>query len=500
MISILTTRTTLFLIHLNTTARSLTTLPHPSPMISPFDPAQLLRVSTVLFQLQNSPFPKLQTRLQNTRFELTHEFFLQICNKFPLSWRPVYRFYEFTLTRQPEFTHTTLTMNRMLDVVAKSRNMDLLWEMVNDMARRGLVDGKSVRVAVRGFAKGRELKKCVEVFDLMRKNGFESDVGVLNAVVESLRKDRLVDEAKHVVVKLRDWIKPDRETYKCLICGFCDRGDMVEGSKMWNAMVDDGFEADVEVSDKMMETFFKKNEFGKGLKLFQMMRVRRMEELGVSTYRLVIGWLCNKGKIGEARAVFDEMLERGIPPDNVTLGSMVYGFVSKNRIREAYLIMERIRDPDISVYHGLIKGLLRVKRAGEATEVFREMIRKGIEPIMHTYVMLLQGHLGKKGRKGRDPLVNFDTIFVGGLVKAGKCLEATKYVERVMRRGSEVPRFDYNKFLHYYSNKEGVAMFQEIEKKLREVGLFDLADIFVRYGEKMATRDRRRNREIGPVL
>jgi pentatricopeptide repeat protein len=148
------------------------------------------------------------------------------------------------------------------------------------------------------------------------------------------------------------------------------------------------------------------------------------------------------------------------------------------------------------VYHGLIKGLLRLRRAREATQVFREMIKRGCEPTMHTYIMLLQGHLGRRGRKGSDPLVNFETIFVGGLVKAGKSLEATKYVERIMRRGLEVPRFDYNKFLHYYSNEEGVVMFEEVSKKLREVGLFDLADIFQRYGQKMATRDKRRNRAV----
>jgi pentatricopeptide repeat protein len=168
----------------------------------------------------------------------------------------------------------------------------------------------------------------------------------------------------------------------------------------------------------------------------------------------------------------------------------------KKRVREAYRIGEGIEKPDISVYHGLIKGLLRLRRAREATQVFREMIKRGCEPTMHTYIMLLQGHLGRRGRKGSDPLVNFETIFVGGLVKAGKSLEATKYVERIMRRGLEVPRFDYNKFLHYYSNEEGAVMFEEVSKKLREVGLFDLADIFQRYGEKMATRDKRRNRAV----
>ncbi|KAI9169637.1 hypothetical protein LWI28_015406 [Acer negundo] len=229
-----------------------------------------------------------------------------------------------------------------------------------------------------------------------------------------------------------------------------------------------------------------------------MMRVSRMDDLGISTYRLVIDWMCKSGKISQAYVVFEEMLQRGIQPDNLTLSCIIYGYLVRGRLREAYNVVDRIEKPDISIYHGLIKGLLRQRRASEATQVFREMIKRGCEPTMHTYVMLLQGHLGKRGRKGTDPLVNFDTIFVGGLVKAGKSLEAAKYVERVIDRGVEVPRFDYNKFLHYYSNGEGVVMFVEVGKKLREVGLFDLADILQRYGEKMATRERRRNRAVEP--
>lgn len=64
---------------------------------------------------------------------------------------------------------------------------------------------------------------------------------------------------------------------------------------------------------------------------------------------------------------------------------------------------------------------MKLRRTSEATQLFREMIKRGSELNMHTYIMLLQGHLG---RSGSDPLVNFDTIFVGGLVKIGHSKEA----------------------------------------------------------------------------
>lgn len=384
----------------------------------------------------------------------------------------------------------------MLDVIGKSRNIDLLWDFVQETENPRLANDKTFKIVIKTLASAREMKKCVNFFHLMNGFGYGYDLGTLNKVIDMLCGCKLVEEGEYIVKKLKDFVKPDGFTYKCLIRGFCDVGDLIEATKIWNLMVDEGFEVEIDVVEKMMDALFKTNRFDEAMKLFESVRVDRVDELGISSYRLVIGWLCKKDKLGYARKVFDEMLERGIQPDSMTLGSLIYGFLSKARVREAYAIAEAIDNPDISVYHGLIKGLLRLKRANEATNVFREMIRRGCEPTMHTYVMLLQGHLGKRGRKGDDPLINFDTIFVGGLVKAGKSLEATKYVERMMNRGLEVPRFDYNRFLHYYSNEEGVVMFDVMSKKLREVGLFDLGDIFERYGQKMATRDRRRDRSL----
>ncbi|XP_024995275.1 putative pentatricopeptide repeat-containing protein At1g26500 [Cynara cardunculus var. scolymus] len=460
--------------------------------LTPVNPSHLLRVCTILYQQQDSPESRLHTSLSRCDFQLTHEFFLQICNKFPCSWKPVYRFHNFSQTQS--FNHTPITLNKMLDVVGKARNIDLFWDLIKEIGHRRLVTDRTCTIALKTLASAREMKKCVEFFHILNGVGYGYSLGTFNKVIDALCGDKLAEEAKYIVLKMKDWVKPDGFTYKCLIRGFCDVGDLVEASKIWNLMADEGFEVEIDGVEKMMDTLFKLNRFNEAMTLFQSIRLNRIDNLGLSTYKLVIGWMCKKGQLGQAREVFDEMLERGIQPDSITLASLIYCFLSKARVREAYKIAEGIEKPDMSIYHGLIKGLLRLKRANEATNVFREMIRRGCEPTMHTYVMLLQGHLGKRGRKGDDPLINFDTIFVGGLVKAGKSLEATKYVERVMNRGVEVPRFDYNRFLHYYSNEEGVVMFEVMSKKLREVGLFDLGDIFERYGQKMATRDRRIDR------
>lgn len=320
---------------------------------------------------------------------------------------------------------------------------------------------------------------------------------VLNRVTRTLCARRYVDVAKAVVSKLRDVIKPDETTYGLLVVGFCRAGDLVGAAKIWNKMLDAGLEPDVEAYEEIAVTMFKNNRLEDAMGLFKMMRRRRFCDLGSASYGAVIEWMCKEGRVLYAFMVLAEMIKRGVRVENATLGDLIYGLLARRRVREGFKVVEGVEEADVSIYHGLMKGLLRLRKAKDATEVLREMVRKGCEPNMHTYIMLLQGHLGKRGRKARDPLVNFESIFVGGLLKAGKTLQATKYVERMMRGGVEVPRFDYNKFLHCFSNEEGVVMFEEVGRKLKEVGLGDLGDVFLVYGERMATRDRRRRAKAG---
>lgn len=59
---------------------------------------------------------------------------------------------------------------------------------------------------------------------------------------------------------------------------------------------------------------------------------------------------------------FFSYLTRGILVDSLTLGYVVYGLLAKQRVREAYQVIEKIDVVDMSVYHGLIKGLFEVEK------------------------------------------------------------------------------------------------------------------------------------------
>ena len=60
----------------------------------------------------------------------------------------------------------------------------------------------------------------------------------------------------------------------------------------------------IDAVEKMMETHFKINRYDEALKLFQMMRTMRIDNLGLSTYRLVIEWMYKRGKNVQACMMF----------------------------------------------------------------------------------------------------------------------------------------------------------------------------------------------------
>ncbi|KAL6657651.1 hypothetical protein ACP70R_005431 [Stipagrostis hirtigluma subsp. patula] len=484
----------------------------PSPAPKPTDPALLLRLCTVLYQHQHAQDDALHRRLSALPLPTApadqRELFLQASARFPLSWRPVHRLLAHLSARhsggggdgggvgRDGFPHSPATAARLLDVLAKSGNIELLHSTLFSLPR-SLLSAAAIRAAVRGLAPAREVGKVAALVTLFpechraRVLTFVTDVACSTCRLPDVA-EKAIKRAEH-----RHGVTRTARCCELLVVAYCRAGMLADACRVWNGMGKGGLEPGAAAYEEIVVTMFKNNRVADAMMVFEGMRTSGVSDDGGACCRAVVSWLCKEGRVWGAYMVFAEMVKRGVEADGEALGDLVYGLMVRRRVREAYRVFHGVKEKDIALYHGVMKGLIRIKRAGEATEVFREMITRGCEPNMHTYIMLLQGHLGKRGRKGRDPLVNFESIFVGGLVKAGRTLEATKFVERTMWGGVDVPRFDYNKFLHYFSNEEGVVMFEEVGKRLKEVGMIDLGDILLAYGERMATRDRRRRAMYG---
>ena len=134
----------------------------------------------------------------------------------------------------------------------------------------------------------------------------------------------------------------------------------------------------------------------------------------------------------------------------------------------------------------------------QAYMMFEEMHKRGIQVNNLTLASLIYGLLvrGRVREAYRvvEGIEKPDINVYHGLIKVlrlRRASEATQVFSEMIKKGCKPT-------MHYYSNEEGVVMFEEVAKKLREVGLVDLAEIFERFGMRMAMRDRRRNISVEP--
>nr|CAD1832355.1 unnamed protein product [Ananas comosus var. bracteatus] len=210
-----------------------------------------------------------------------------------------------------------------------------------------------LRVAARALGEAREISKIRDLFAL---NPSLCTAETLNLVVRTLCDRRMVDVAIAVASKLRARVAPDADTYALLIAGSCRGGDLAGAAKLWNAAAAAGIEPGADAHDAMILAMLKFNRFEDAAAMLKSMRTRRPRDVGLESYSMVITRLCKRGALPYANMLFGEMLKRGIEVDGVTLGALVYGLLVKRKVREAYKVFYAVRDPDISLFHGLIKG------------------------------------------------------------------------------------------------------------------------------------------------
>jgi len=461
----------------------------PNHSHSRLDYSEVERVCTVLEQQQFSSDTKLRRLLGN--ISLSHEFVLSVLNRFLRERRPAWRFYLWAATQtEVGYSHSTITSNKMIDILGKTRDYRTIWEVLRQMGTSGLLTVKTLEVSVKALADGGQVKGALRVFDLMTHHGVHVDVEGLNFVLDSLCRVRLGNEGHEIFRKVKRMISPNDTTYGLVLCGLCKVNNLVQAMKVWNEMLDKGMKSHVTVCNTMLEALLKGKRYPDAFKLFHFISVIA----NAKSYAIMIDALCKNNKIRQALRLFDEMREYGLAPDGVVYKSLITGLGNAMRLDEAYRMLEEMGKPDTGPYNALIKVMVNLCRPDEANRLFHRMIQDGCEPIMHTYVMLMQVNFGfRRCSEVLCPNVDFHTVFVGGLVKKGRSREASKYLESMVYEGVDVPRFDYNRFLSDFSSTpDGHNIFEEVAEKLRQAGKVDLSDVFLRYSQKMTTRDKRR--------
>ncbi|GMY33580.1 putative pentatricopeptide repeat-containing protein At1g53330 [Fagus crenata] len=237
--------------------------------------------------------------------------------------------------------------------------------------------------------------------------------------------------------------------------------------------------------NSLLDALSKCGEFHKVREMF--LGIHKYGTPDACTYNILIKACCRSGSFDDACNVFDEMRRKGVCPNVVTFGTLIYQLCLNFKLKEAFKLKEYMVKvygvkPNVFVYTSMIKGLcgigelslafslkeemvrnklkldsavystlisvlFEVERKEEAFGLLEEMKDVGCKPDTVTYNVMINGFCKEKNfeaafrildeivAKGYKPDVISYNVIIGSLCKEGKWSEARDLLEDMPRRG-----------------------------------------------------------------
>ncbi|GKA18767.1 pentatricopeptide repeat-containing protein [Tanacetum coccineum] len=272
--------------------------------------------------------------------------------------------------------------------------------------------------------------------------------------IESLCKDRRLDDAKQAILSLsKKGIHYNEDLFILLINGYA------KSTKKWD------------IVKNCVKILLK------------------MEELGVSKtvkfYNVLLEVVISEKKCNMAEKYFDRMLDEGVVPDKDTYRLMITGLCRCLRVDVARKLFEDMKSrnllPDFVVYNAMINGYVGVKKMDEAEKIFMEMKGLGFEPDLVSYNLMINGYAQVRKMedverivvemKGRDielNLITYNTM-INGYVLAEKMEDAEKVVMEMKERRIELDLVTYATMIKGYVKADrvddGLELLEEMKGK-----------------------------------
>ncbi|KAI0491475.1 hypothetical protein KFK09_025735 [Dendrobium nobile] len=201
----------------------------------------------------------------------------------------------------------------------------------------------------------------------------------------------------------------------------------------------------------ILKTFVEANKFEEAEAIFQNLlnEERASFKPDQKMFHMMIYMYRKAGNYNQARNIFSQMAEKGIPQSAVTFNSLMSFETSYKEVSSIYDQMQRsgIR-PDAVSYTLLISAYGKVRREDEALAVFEEMVNAGVRPTRKAYNVLL------------------DAFAISGM------LQEAKTVFKSMRRDKVSPDLcSYATMISAYVNASNMDGAEKLFRRLKEDSL-----------------------------
>ncbi|MED6177150.1 hypothetical protein PIB30_095236 [Stylosanthes scabra] len=380
----------------------------------------------------------------------------------------------FDKLRKVGFCPSVETWKKSLLGCLKVGRTDLVWTLYGHMLESGVVaniDVETVGYLVKALCVEGKASKGYELLRQVLGNGLCPDNTVFNTLIRGFCKNgdyHRVSELLHVMIANKG-NHPDMFTYQEVINGLLKENNY-EGFRVFNDLKDRGYFPDRVMYTRVIEGCCKNGRLGVARKLwFEMIQKGLLPN--EYTYNVMLHGYCKAGDLVEAKKLFNDMRSRGYIGSTVNYTTMISGLCSHREAHKAQVLFRKMSQNgvgrDLITYNSLINGLCNKGYLHEATKLFNELQTQGIEPSALTFNPLIKGlcRMGEtqeairlwKNMRDRHliPLSITRDYIIKGLCKEGNSARGMEWLLRMLKWKLK-PMQKTLEILIYSLSKEGL--------------------------------------------
>lgn len=388
--------------------------------------------------------------------------------------------------KQQGFKHTTESYNWLIESLGKIKQFNVIWNLVSDMKRKGILSRETFALISRRYARARKVKEAIESFEKMEKFGFQVGVSDFNRLIDTLCKSRNVLKAQEVFDKMKhSRFKPDIKSYTILLEGWGQDQNLLRLNEVYREMRDNGFEPDVVTFGIVINAHCKVKKYDEAIRLFHEMKAKNVKP-SPHVFCTLINGLGSEKRLSEALEFFEQLKLSGFAPEAPTYNAVVAAYCWSMKMADAYRMVNEMRKfgigPNSRTYDIILHHLIKGRRSKQAYSVFQRMSSEpGCEPTVSTYEIMVRMFCNEERldmaiqiwdemkAKGVLPGMHMFSTLINSLCYENKLEDACKYFQEMLDVGIRPP----------------AAMFSNLKQALLDEGREDTALLLAEKIEKL---------------
>ncbi|XP_031392883.1 pentatricopeptide repeat-containing protein At3g04130, mitochondrial-like [Punica granatum] len=224
-----------------------------------------------------------------TSVELSHGLVEKLLHRFRDAWKSALGVFRWAESRS-SFCHVPKAYDAIVDILGKSKQMERMRGMLDEMLKRGFVNLNTVSKVMRRFAGAGLWRDAVWIFDELENLGLEKNIETMNLLLDTLCKEGKVEQAHEIFLALKPHIPPDAYTFNIFIHGWCKLDRVDEALWTIQEMKGHGTQACVISYSIIIRCYCCLHDFVKVYELFDEMHGQGSPP-NIATYSTVMNYL-----------------------------------------------------------------------------------------------------------------------------------------------------------------------------------------------------------------